>query len=184
MMFGSLRPYYFKRNAALMGIDFTVAGNGGSYDFALNNVPNANEFIALFDHYYISKVVMRFFPQVNQMNTGTNSGLVTVPLLYTAIDYDSTAVPASGTVIQQYATCKAVSATRPFTRVIVPRIANSVYRAAGGAFSVAAPRTWLDVAYTDVPHYGLVFFANPAIANGQFSYRVEATYYFACRATR
>jgi len=167
-------------------IDSTTVGTGGGYYFRLNQLPNYAEFTALFDAYRINKVVMRFIPQYNQINTNTNVGApVTVPLMYTVIDYDDVTSPTGGVDLQQYASCKTMAGNKPFTMVIVPKTATPVYRNnVASAYLQNNPRQWIDCTYPDVEHYGVRFFMNPSLVLAQFSYTVEATFYIAFKNVR
>lgn len=179
------RPYFFKRMANYSDLNFGTLGQGGVITFSLDKLPSYSEFANLFDQYRINKVVVKFVPQVNQVMTGTAAASAIVPVIYTAIDTDGQNTPTSGTDIQQYATCREVSANKPFKRVLVPRCAAPVYQGGVSSGYLECPaRQWLDVNYVSVTHYGLIYYANPAVAVGQFSYRIDVIYYIACKSTR
>lgn len=181
-MFSPMRPYFFKRMAVLADINFTMAGVGGQYVFKINDVPNVNEFTALFDSYSLSKVVVKFKAAVNQLNTGSNATTLFVPDFFVAADYDSQALPTSANDLRQYPNVKYCKANKDITYVLRPRVLTQVFRSAvTTGYMVNKSGVWLDFDQADIPHYGLLFYASGAVANNQFGYHVEATYYFKCR---
>jgi len=176
-----MRPFFFKRMVAVGDIHFNTLGLGGQIVFKLSDLPSVADFTALFDSYALLKVVLKLKATVNQLNVGTNSASVFVPDFHCAIDYDSS-IPASADAIRQYSTAKYCKANQDLTMVFRPRVLTQVYRSAvSTGYMVNKSGVWLDLDQTDIPHYGFVYFANPAVANNQFSYHMEATYYFKCK---
>lgn len=178
--------YYFKRHYSPGSFAIpNAAGTGAQVEWKLNEVVGYGEFTALFDSYRINKIVIKFIPEINQMNTGLAAGTAIVPLFYSAIDYDSGSAPTSAAEVQEYASCKAVPCNKPFTRVVVPRTASPIYRAGvTAAYMMNPARQWIDCGYVDVPHYGLVVWANPSVAANQFSYKIEVIAYLAFKNVR
>lgn len=184
-MFFRPQNYYFRRNFNCADIPLNSSGVGGALSFSLNQLPNVTEFTQLFDQYRINKVVLKFLPVINQINVDANSNNMIVPFFYTVIDYDDGSAPTSGADLQQYASCKVVSANKPFTRVVIPRTSTPVYRSGvSAAYLSNNARQWIDCNYVDVPHYGVKYWGNPTYANNQIGYRVEGIMYIAFKNVR
>lgn len=181
-LYRPMRPFHFKRMVALGDINFNNIGFGGQILFKLSDLSSVADFTALFDSYAISKVVVKFKATVNQINTGVNSATAYVPDFFVAADYDAAAVPANADVLRQYSTVKYCKVNQDITYVLRPRVLTQVFRTAvTTGYMVNKSGVWLDLDYSDIPHYGLLYFANAAVAANQFSYHVEATYYFKCK---
>lgn len=146
-----------------------VASNGtvGNYydvpfamKFRFNQINNPGEFSSLFDQYKIKNLKITL--QLNN-NTVLNS-TTAVPAGYQTYieyipDYDD-ANPMSVTAFEE----KMGIRTKYFNRAastcvlsVVPRVANEVegFPAGATAFSLAKRNTWVNMAYTGVPHYGI-----------------------------
>ena len=177
--------YTFRRNCFMGEIQSQTVPVVGGLVFALEHLPNYTEFTTLFDQYRINKVVCKFIPTANQLNVNTAPNTVTVPQIYTVTDYDSATSPSTVNEMMEYATVKAVSSNKPFTRVLVPRTASPIFRSGVTAAYMQNPaRQWIDCNYHDVPHYGIRYYLMPSLANYSFVYRVEAVFYFTCKSLR
>lgn len=153
--------------------------------FSISQLPNVSEFTSLYDNYRIEKVVFRMRPYWTDLSvSGTTVQSYALAPIYTAIDLDSAALPASTATLRQYSTCRSHTALRPITRVLRPRPLTEIYESAlGTSYALAPKNVWLDTARTSVPHYGIkvaASFPNVAAANW-ISYTVEAEFHLAFR---
>lgn len=188
-------------------------GNGGSSNvtyfslgifFTLDMLPDVSEFSSLFDAYLLQSVKIKITPFSTQSNleTGVVAGTsASQPLSIFAhhiIDHDD-AVPvtASNTglnLMREYATYKSQNPLRkPIKRFVSPRLAASVFAAAGGGAPVVneiiTPK-WINFAGSGmaVTHYGfkLVFqvISPDNTINSIITFKPEAHLYFKCKDVR
>jgi len=108
---------------------------------------------ALFDQYRIVKVEYRFIPN-NKVGSPEPVSSQLMPNFMTVIDYDDGNNPGTIAMLREYQSALFHDPHKEVVRVIKPRIAVAAY--AGGGFSSYANQTsWIDIASTTVPHYGL-----------------------------
>lgn len=190
------RVYSFKRTAIFS--NYTASSNGttstginAGLSFKLNDVPNASEFLNLYDMYKISAVKLVFRPTVNQVvegvpNAGTQFGTGFYPF-NSVIDYDDDIAPGSSTTMLQYQTLRTSSAGRIHTRTVRPKFSTRVFQTAlADGFK---PSTgWIDNNQPDVPHYGMKIYMDPPPvipgASSSLMYTVYATYYLKFKSVR
>lgn len=115
-------------------------------------------YLAVFDQYYLHSVV------ATVANLSSNSGVSSLPQVYTAIDFDNTANLGSLAAIQAYGTCNAdiLAPGGSVTRIIMP--CNQLRLGSSDASGIS--RSWCDSANTGVAFYGYRLIANntPAAA--------------------
>lgn len=175
------KVWSFRRHATNDNLTFTSVGTGGTLEFILNKVAGYAEFVAIFDAYRINKVVVKLRPVYTEVNINTSANTpaaTAVPMFGIATDYDSVSTnPTSMAIIREYDNALVVPATKPITRSCVPRTAFPVYRdGVNWAYAQGNRRMWLDCKNTDVPHYGMVWFAEATI-NNTYRYEIEYIYY-------
>lgn len=161
--------------------------------FTIGDLPQVSSFAALFDAYKINKIVVKFTPMITGLTTGTggvsaaSTGLFDQPLS-TAIDYDDSAVPATLSAVEEYQTYKMTMGYQPHTRIITPAIAMSAYKTSGTTIAYAQKKNvWLDMAYTDVEHYGLkgcIQGTSTAANTRRQAWSLRVVYYFQCKEVR
>jgi hypothetical protein len=134
-------------------ITFTALAGNTIYQLApsLSSLDQASTYTALFDQYKIAKVTHTFRPQFNKANFSAATDLV--PLIYTVIDYDDTAVVGEAG-LRQYQTCQLHECER-FSVTYTPHVANAL--SGGGVFTSYGniPAQWIDCNSGSVVHYGL-----------------------------
>ena len=155
----------------------------GAFQFQLDDLPNVSDFSNLYDSYKLYGVKVQFFPIFNVTSDVPSANTrLSPPMLYTYIDKDDAVVPSIGEFME-FSNGK----KRPFTRMLKeyvrPRITREVYRSAiATAYEVAQTPVKLDMAYTNVPHYGLkwalVIPSQQADTNIVWRMKVVLTYYF------
>jgi hypothetical protein len=156
--------------------------------FRLDDLGQASTFSALFDQYKIDKVHLRFTtrnPAVAVFNVASPNG--GVPLGYCTADRDDATAPTSIDQVRQYDLCKGFTGTSSFDIEMEVRPTQALY--AAGAFSgynTMDVEPWIDVANTDVPHYGvkLAIGALTATVTSSWCWDIEAHYYVSFRNPR
>lgn len=156
-----------------IALTFSVVNVYGQLVFNVDLLPQWNTFASLYDQYRIERVEVQFRPvatiSTNQAST------VNIPMIATAIDYTSRNLPTTFGQVEEYETCMIAAGTTNFVRAFRPRALTMVYRSAvSTGYGLVAPGTWLDVAYGDIPHYGLVYAMSTT--NGNFSYEYLVRY--------
>lgn len=200
--------YHFKRNfetIPLGSISNTTeieeqdTNNGLSFQFKLSDLPGVSDFANLFDDYRINKVVLKLIPQITSSNmpynaaagAGAGTGLGRNPRVFYAADYDDSNVVTSINALRQYGNVKVrpVVGNKPIKIIITPAISQEILRTPSTTAYAPKWKQWLDLAYNDVPHYGIKMWVEDCdgIAAGTPTaaiFKVEGTMYFSCKATR
>lgn len=185
----------FKRQAFLGTYTASNTSSGLSvvpiqkaFSFQLTDLPNYTEFTNLFDQYKINGVALRIIPKTSVQIQGGTSG-TTAALGYgevvTVIDYDTASAPGSKNELLEYGSVKVTKSNRVHTRFLRPKLLNTIWRNSLSSGYAAVPSQFIDEAYTDIPHYGIRWWADaPAstgVADSSMSYDVYATYYITCK---
>jgi len=142
------------------------ASTANSLYFSLQAVPLVGGFSAVFDSYMFQQVTVRFVPlgTIAAGSGGYN------PLL-TAIDYDDANTPTSAAYLQGYDSCQETPLGQYVERTLVPRIAVAAYQ---GTFAgYGQKRSWLDVASSNVQHYGLKYYIQQPSTSFATLYSIE-----------
>jgi hypothetical protein len=159
---------------------FTIA-------FALYDLAQYTSWTALFDQYRIDKVQVKFIPQGTVVDLHTTVTLnAENPSIYLVLDFDDATLLSSFAGVQEYDNVETTEGGGGFFVTIFPSVTPSVYSA--GAFSgYAVERAgWIDCANASVPHYGLkgMIEALYPSSTGNFSWTIQAKYYFSFRNVR
>jgi len=147
----------------------TSSETSWAFSFCLNDLDQQSTFASLYDQYRIDKVQVRLRPAikvVQHVDTNTTAANPYVPgVCISAVDLDDASVGAMS-VLRQYHTAKQHSVTNGgmIVRTFRPRVAEAVWRTiATTAYGPGKAGKWIDVSYTDVPHYGFKFAADAAM---------------------
>lgn len=186
----NINGVYDSTTGQMTGPSDAATDNGYfAVDFRISDIPNIASMGALFDSYRINKVVLDFQPVHNISPTGslaTPADMIPTPL-YTILDSDDASAPTTLTEVEQYETLKITPAWERHTRVITPAVAVAVYRTGVTFAYMPAYKKWMDLATTDVPHYGIKGLiktnATPA-NNAKCAWNVRATYYVSFKGVR
>lgn len=179
--------FYFRRNASEQFIYMQPEGGNAptfatAYQFQLNQLPNYQEFTALFDMYRINKVVVRLIPTATQVLVNSDANSEECPLAYAAIDYNDATSPADANEIKQYGNCRVWALNKYQTFVFCPRTASPVYRdGATNAYLMNPKKLFIDCNYADVPHYGIRLIVPGGQTRQVYRVRVESTFYLSFR---
>lgn len=125
--------------------------------FISPSLPNASEFVNLFDRYRIRKVTIQLFFSQNLSNTPA----APVPLIHIVNDYNSTGSFAKSDIYQM-PTMKTYQLTegKPITWKLYPVCRGDVLTSSGISSTSAhsLPSPWLDTSSSSVEHLGTRIF--------------------------
>lgn len=107
-------------------------------------------YAAVFDQYRIDRIEAWLTP----FGSATSNTYTTNAKLYSVVDYDDAATPASNAALQQYENCVTTRCSDGHYIKFRPHIAVAAY---GGAFTqfLNKPSDWIDCGSTGVFHYGI-----------------------------
>lgn len=153
-------PVSYSREFNYGGINIPIGSNQllQGFQFTLQQlIPNYAEFTSLFDQYRLKKLVFKLRlvrpPEAN--NTSVNQQYY--PDVYCSVDHDDSNAPTTVDQVQQYGKCK-TGILKPnywFKYRCYPTASAAVYRALATAYMPIKNNAWLDLAYTDIPYYGI-----------------------------
>ena len=169
-----------------------------SLSFSMDDLPNKTEFTTLFDSYMITGVMI----QIKMLNVPdsiypTNITPVSgfqlnnfYPTIWYSPDHDD-----NGTItlaaIKEYAKVrhKVLRPNQELSIMLRPTTLQQIYRSAvTTGYAENRRRQWLDIAATDIPHYGCKFVIDfeglTPTSSDSFKFKVNAKYFFACKSVR
>lgn len=177
--------YAFKRRF----FSGTIVGNAAfapyleGKDLSFGQLPGFNEFGALFDRYMITYAKVYYHLRIDPSAQAAASA--TFPKLYYIRDYDDASTPTSLNQLREHAKCtyRVMNPNRPVVFGFKPSSLALTYRNA--VASTYSPRwnQWIDMATTDVPHYGWKIGIDQ-LTNTNYSVDVEVVLWFKCKDTR
>lgn len=190
----------FVTNAPFMTLATNAAAGAYYFSFGvafqLNDLPDYNEFTSLFDRYKVLGVQMKVIPMSNVATANTPGAAYQGinGVLHTVTDYDDATTPGitetSVKLLQEYESYRVTSLarTRPIKKYIRPRIAANVYGNSGFGSYANLKNTWIDAASISVQHYGIkgIFelYQPSSVAASEIDFKVQFTYYIACKDLR
>lgn len=153
----------------------------GSWAFCAADIPNIASFGAAFDAYRIEEIQFRLKSKNNAVFlAGTASPNNASPSLFVVVDQDDNTTPTTMSELQQYDNCNEVTAQDSLDIIFTPAITPSVF--SGGAFSGysidADGKTWLDLANTSIPHYGIKLGLSALVASTTFKWDWEVSAWY------
>lgn len=129
--------------------------------FSLNDLAQTSQWSVLYDAYRIKRVLVRMYPDGTVAPQCSSLGAAStatakIENLHTVIDYDDQNTLSSLAAAMEYESFAITRACDPLEIEFGPRVAETVFRT-GVTSGYAQPKSavWLDMATTDVPHYGL-----------------------------
>lgn len=189
--------HIFKRSTYLGNITASISALGvptpvgNAYAFSLSQLPNVSDFTNLFDQYKITGAKLQITPATSEGILSPLSGTAQ-PLgfsrVHSVIDYDDTSAPTSEDQLLEYGSHKSTAPFQTHTRFIKPKVLQEVYRSTLGTAYAPKSGQYLDVAYPDIPHYGMKVWVsapntNPGTAQS-ITYKVYLTLYITCKNVR
>lgn len=183
------KPSVYSYKRSIYTQSFAVAsgaGNAIAYAGLLSTVPNQTEFTTLYDQYMIKKIVFKLIPRGMDWPT-VQGGTTNVGFnIHSAIDYDDANAPTGPNDLVQYQSYRCTPANKILTRVWVPKTQGGTVNNVGTI--VAANNKayqWIDVAQTNIPHFGLKLYIDPTNSASQaMPFDAVITYYMSFKGVR
>lgn len=175
----------FKRTVQLSNLNVLTTSQNLVYNFSLNALPNATEFINLYDAFKIKCVVLKFVPTFTGNDLNAPATAYTQLPLHSVIDTSDAGALSLLTDYLQYNSYKMTRGLAMHTRKVYPKFLDTVDDA-GTPVSAGISSGWLKTEGSgpDVDHLGVKVFcpANSLLVNNV--YQVFATYYIQCKNTK
>lgn len=166
----------FKRNFALTTLTGIGAAVYGGQNYVLSQLPNYTELTALFDQYKMTHVKVRF--QLVTDPSGVAPATAFVPRIWTVVDKNTDAAPASVNELREYGnvSCRSLVPYKPVTVNIKPHTSTET---ATSQAALMRRSPWINTSSATVYHYGLRY----AIDNLPTNYKVEieVTAWLSCK---
>lgn len=177
--------HFFRRNFAtgdLVGnATYTPWLQGLS--FSLGQMPNVSDFTTLFDRYMITHIRARYYLKIDP--SAQTAAAASYPRFYYVKDYDDDTNPTSLDQLREHSKCRTVvmNPNRPVEINFKPAVLSEVYR--GIATTSYSPKwkQWIDMAHTDVKHYGIKYGIDD-LSNTNYKVTTEFTVWFRCKDVR
>jgi len=153
--------------------------------FSLQFAPDILSIAALYNRYRINKIHLTFRLKDNASDSGVNLSTAIMPTMWIRYNYDSyeiTSASSSTTVFQKLSEVNNVKQitftpqTTQFVYSITPRTIAPVYLSSIATGYELQPKRFIDIAYNNVPHYGVMWYID-YLAPG-LSIEVDFTYDF------
>lgn len=174
----------FKRSWQKMDVNANAIFYTG-YNIKFNELPNFAEFVALFEHYKINKVKLRFFYSNTNAQTNTHSA----GYFYYLTDYNDDSNPTSFNQMLERDNCKVARMTdlngRYFTQTLVPKVSNEIYKTvATTSYTTPSKNPYIDLTNDNgaTPHFGFKVGIDQ-LATGAYL-KCIATMYFSCKGLK
>lgn len=161
--------------------------------FAMDDfIASSTNFTNLYDQYSIRAVKL----MVTNFNTGGDGNTDTVPtpkpgiIVHSALDFNDNLTLAASVAglrtLQEYQTYRwwnvQDTGRSLFKRYLKPKVARTIYAGVTPGYEMPKGSVWLDVAQTDIPHYGvkLLFeIMNYSTVTVNIDLKVQCVYYMA-----
>jgi len=173
--------HHFKRVFHGTDINAATAGNVlGGLAFQFNQLPSYTEFTNLFDEYRINGIKIQLIPNFTGADLNPTTSAVSVPNIWSIIDHDDSTSPANLEELLQYPNCRMTRGSRTHTRFFRPSCLIDV----AGITTGVKFKQWINLANTNIPHYGFKYFIDQMNTGPVGTWRVFVTYYFSCKGVR
>lgn len=170
----------FKRTQYLSSAIVVPAGSSftfGAYSFVFDAMPSYTDFTALYDMYKINGLKFTLIPRHTEVPIGTTAPGGTQVM--SVLDFDDDVAPGSINQLCQYANLKQTRGNINHSRYWKPRIKQNVNTVSATAgYEVTKPK-WLDLASTDIKHYGIKYAIEQSGVSVVYDLRVD--FYFQCK---
>lgn len=165
-----------------------------SLKFTIADLPNYTEFSSLFDSYMITGVLLQV-KMIHNPNsvTGLNDNTVNTannwyPTVWYVSDHDDSDTITLPQIKEfEKVRHKVLQPNRELNVMLRPTTLTQIYRtAATTSYANNYKRTWLDMAQTDTPHYGIkmVFDFEGLTPTASYSFKINAKFYIKCKSVR
>lgn len=178
--------YFFRRGcsvpADLVG-NVAYAPYLGALTFSLSNLVNVSDFANLFDRYRITFVKIKVRLAIDP--SAQAAATARFPRIWWVHDFDDSNTPASIAELRENGKYReaALDPHRPVVFKIRPSTLSLVYRTAVSSSYEPRWKSWIDMANTDVPHYGIKFGIDD-LTNTAYRVTFEQQIWFQCKNVR
>lgn len=166
-----------------------------SVAFQLRDLPNLTDFTALFDSYMITGVMLqiKMIDNPDAYHVANTDPLVTskvnfYPTLWYVPDHDDNNNVTLAQIKEfDRVRHKVLYPNRETNIMLRPTTLAQVYRSSiTTGYAENKKRQWLDMANTDIPHYGLkcIFDFEGLSPASTFRFKVNVKYFFSCKNVR
>lgn len=155
----------------------------GNLNFSLNQVINPTDFSNLFDRYRINYVTVKVRLAIDPGAQIPASARY--PRIWWVHDFDDAVIPGSIAELREHANYReaALDPHKPVEMKIRPSTLSLIYRTAVASSYEPKWNTWVDMAQTDVPHYGIKFGIDD-LTNTAYRVTFEQRLFFECKNVR
>lgn len=159
--------------------------SSGSFAVSLaNNCDDYSSLAAVFDQYKISHVEIIFKPRFNYAAYGSGGQPPVGGFIYTVLDYDDSKALTATSSATDYSTCIVTPLTEEVRRCYQPRMALAAWNSATFTGYVNSPAPWIDCNSANIPHFGVKYVVDTAIATTTQVWDVITRTEFLFRAAR
>lgn len=186
-----LNTHCFSRFGAAFTLDMTGTEQPLSFEFKLSDLYTYSEFTSLFDKYKLTRaiVMIQMISNPNatwQTNTGggVNNTNNFYPRMWYIADHDDSATTTIAAIKERVGVKSCVMQPNKIKKISVkPACAVQLYRTATTTGYGPKFNQYIDMAQSDVPHYGLKCVFDPMGLDpaGTYSFRYEWKLYFTCK---
>jgi len=166
----------------------TGANQHLTYQFKLDNVTNAGEFINMYDGYKINKIQLFLEPTYD--STSNESPAQYGQRIRVVHDYNDAFQLSDEDDYLEYGNCKSYFpwSKRGIRITLYPKLNNILENAGGSAnafSSMNSNRQFLNVSTSAVPHFGIkIFIPGNLTTNEALMFRVRAKFWMSMRGTK
>lgn len=150
--------YNYKQTVELTNVTMSAQSTGlFGYGFKLSDCSNLSSFTDLYDNFRLLAVRVTFYPEFTASLSSASNSMCEI---YTVIDPDSSAAPASINFMGQYQTLRRQLFNRPHTRYFKPFAqfsGSAIFGTTGTTTSCLVPRkNWYNVSQPGIVYAGLL----------------------------
>jgi len=187
----SLNTHSFSRFSAAATVDMTGTEQPLSFEFALNSLYSYSEFTTLFDKYRLDKAIV-YIQMINNPNStwppntsgGVNNNTNFYPKMWYINDHDDSSTTTIAAIKERVGVKCCVMKPNVVKKITIkPACAVQLYKTAVASGYGPKYGQYIDMANSEVPHYGLKCVFDPlGLDPGQtFSFRYEWKLFFTCK---
>lgn len=163
----------------------TIAGQSraeqGAGEFMMSDVPQFQELLTLYNRYRLNKIILTI--RAIDQATGVSFAQSQMPTLYHRYSYDSNlTVTTIQDKLQNCDNAQNFTFTLDKTKLqytLRPRTISPVYYNITASGYKLNPPTYIDCAYSSVPHYGWMYYIDNLLTG--FTIAVDVTYDFSMK---
>lgn len=180
------KTYLFKRHVNLGTVALSNAAvTTGGHSFQLDEVPNYQEFTALFDVYRIAAVKISCYVNASDIQVQSTIPFAVVRWI-SVIDYNSSGSFGSFDDAREFQSAKMKQFPSPYPakRYLKPKMISSVENDATSIVAAGNKKGWLNTTVANIPHYGYRYIFEQLSSPYTGSIKFEAVYYMMFRQVK